>query len=196
VKKTRAGGRKNGAGQRTPATRDLLLNAAEALMCDEGYAAVTSRRLGEKAGVTSPLIHYYFASMDDLFVALYRRHAEQSLSSLAQALQEGDVFETLWRQSRNSDNAVFFMEFMALGNHRKAVRAVMVEYAQEYRRLQYDAVRGYLKEQGLQPGISPDAAVVLIAGTGFLLGLESRFGMSFGHQSVEEAITRLCAKDG
>lgn len=176
-----------------PATRDLLLDAAEALMREEGYAAVTSRRLGDKAGVTSPLIHYYFASMDDLFVALYQRHAEQSLPLLKQSLDSGNVLETLWNQSRNSADAALFLEFAALSNHRKAVRAEMVKYAEQYRSIQYDAIQRFLKDRGLKPTMDPAAAIIFIAGTGLLLGLESSFGMTFGHQKAQELVTAAIA---
>lgn len=169
-------------------TRDVLLDAAEALMREEGYAAVTTRRLGEKAGVTSPLIHYYFASMDDLFVALYQRHAEKSLPLLKQSLQSGNVLETLWNQSRNSADAALFLEFAALSNHRKAVRAEMVKYAEQYRAIQHDCINRFLKERELKPAMDPAAAIIFIAGAGLLLGLESRFGMTFGHQKAEELV--------
>ncbi len=57
--------------------RGVLLDAAEALMLEEGYAAVTSRRVADKAGLKPQLVHYYFRTMDDLFLAVFRRRAEQ-----------------------------------------------------------------------------------------------------------------------
>ena len=51
-------------------TRTHLLDAAEQLMREEGYAAVTSRRVAAKAGLKPQLVHYYFRTMDDLFIAL------------------------------------------------------------------------------------------------------------------------------
>ena len=68
-------------------TRSVLLDAAEALLLEEGYAAVTSRRVGERAGANSALIHYYFESMDGLFVELFRRGAERGLERQTAALQ-------------------------------------------------------------------------------------------------------------
>src|SRR5580693_6739527 len=54
-------------------TREAILAAAETIMTEEGYAAVTSRRVAEKAGLKSQLVHYYFGTMDELFVAVYER---------------------------------------------------------------------------------------------------------------------------
>ena len=71
-------------GAETSQTRARLLDAAEALMFDEGYAAVTSRRVAARAELKPQLVHYYFRTMDDLFLALYRRRAEQGLQARVQ----------------------------------------------------------------------------------------------------------------
>ena len=59
--------------------RGLLLDAAEQLMIEEGYAAVTSRRLASKAGLKPQLVHYYFRTMEELFLEVFRRRAEEGL---------------------------------------------------------------------------------------------------------------------
>ena len=56
-------------------TRARLLDAAEQLMLREGYAAVSSRRVAAEAGIKPQLVHYYFRTMDDLFLETYRRRA-------------------------------------------------------------------------------------------------------------------------
>src|SRR5262249_23627983 len=53
-------------GDESSATRALLLEAAEDLMREEGYPAVTTRRLAGRVGVSNQLVHYYFRTMDDL----------------------------------------------------------------------------------------------------------------------------------
>lgn len=57
--------------------RIVLLDAAEQLMIEEGYVAVTSRRVAERAGLKPQLVHYYFRTMDDLFLAVFVRRAEE-----------------------------------------------------------------------------------------------------------------------
>ena len=64
----------------------MLLDAAERVMIAEGYAAVTSRRVAAEAGLKPQLVHYYFATMDDLFLAVFRRRAEVGLERQAAAL--------------------------------------------------------------------------------------------------------------
>ena len=43
-------------------TRTALLDAAAAVMLEEGYAAVTTRRLAQRAGVNNGLVSYYFVT--------------------------------------------------------------------------------------------------------------------------------------
>jgi DNA-binding transcriptional regulator YbjK len=45
-----------------------LLDAAERLLVDVGYAGITTRRLAEEAGVNHGLVHYYFGSIENLLV--------------------------------------------------------------------------------------------------------------------------------
>ena len=57
-------------GAESSTTRQALLDAAEQVMREEGYAAVTSRRVAQRAGLKPQLVHYYFRTMDELFLAL------------------------------------------------------------------------------------------------------------------------------
>src|SRR5215218_5058231 len=78
------------------ATREALIAATAQIMLDEGYAAATSRRVAAKAGVKPALVHYYFPSMDDLFVAVLRAGAEANLKRQRQAFAETNPLHSLW----------------------------------------------------------------------------------------------------
>ena len=103
-------------------TRDALLDAAEALMREEGYAAVTSRRIASRAGLPNA-IHYYFATMDDLFIELFWRGANRSLTEQAKALRSPQPLWAFWDLLLERRNGDLNTEFVALANHRKAIRA-------------------------------------------------------------------------
>src|ERR1700760_4235322 len=103
--------------------RGVLLDAAEALMLEEGYAAVTSRRVADKAGLKPQLVHYYFRTMDDLFLAVFRRIAEQGLAVHAAALKTEQPLWALWLFGMDPTATRLTMEFMGLANHRKVLRA-------------------------------------------------------------------------
>ena len=140
--------------------RGVLLDAAEQLMLEEGYAAVTSRRVAEKAGLKPQLVHYYFRTMDDLFLAVFRRRAEEGLEVQAQVLQAPQPLWALWRFSTDPAATAITMEFMALANHRKALRAEIAYYAERFREEQRKALSTVLERYGGRPGEVPPAGVV------------------------------------
>lgn len=72
------------------AARDQLLEAASALMTEEGRFDVSLHQIGRKAGVTAPLVKYYFGSKDGLLVALAQRDTAGSLAQL-EALMAMDM---------------------------------------------------------------------------------------------------------
>ena len=85
-----------GTGPKGAAKRTLLLDTAERLIVEEGYAAVSTRRVGLEAGVKPPLVHYYFPTTDDLLLAVYQRAAEQAHQRTLDALGSPEPLEALW----------------------------------------------------------------------------------------------------
>lgn len=63
--------------------REMLLDAASALMIEEGTFDVSLHQIAKKAGLTAPLVKYYFGSKDGLLVALAQRDTEKSLAQLS-----------------------------------------------------------------------------------------------------------------
>lgn len=187
--------RRQKLGQENSATRTAILDAAEILMQEEGYAAVTSRRLGAKAEVRPQLVHYYFATMDDLFLAVLRRRAERGLELATQTLETDRPLRVLWEQSRNLGGAAMHLEFLALANHRKVIRTEMARYGERLRQIQEDALVRYFRQRGIEPQIPPGAVTMLMASVGLLLVVESTLGMSHAHLEtealVEDALRRF-----
>ena len=92
-------------GTETSETRVRLLDVTERIMIDDGYAAVSSRRIAKDAGVTPALVHYYFGTLDDLFLALLRRRAEQQLARQQRKLSAERPLRSLWEASKDRDGA-------------------------------------------------------------------------------------------
>jgi AcrR family transcriptional regulator len=176
--------------------RSVLLDAAEQLMLEEGYAAVTSRRVAQKAALKPQLVHYYFRTMDDLFLAAFRRRAEDGLRLQAQALQSPQPLWALWRFSTDPAATAVTMEYVALANHRKALKAEIAYYAERFREEQCKAVSTVLDRYGIDPAdVPPLVWSVLITGVSQVLVMEQALGMSAGHSEtvafVERYLRRL-----
>ena len=52
--------------------RERLLSGATALFASKGYAATTVREIVERAGVTKPVLYYYFRSKEGIYLDLMR----------------------------------------------------------------------------------------------------------------------------
>ena len=178
-------------GTENSKTRARLLDVTERLMLDEGYAAVSSRRVASEAGVTGALIHYYFPTLDDLFLATFRRGAERNLERHALALESDQPLRKLWEFSIEPIGGVLLIEFVALANHRKSIRREIANYARRFRRLQIELLTDKLKEYGIDPAeLSAETLLVLIAGVSRSIVLEDGLGMTLGHEQTLEFVER------
>ncbi|TYL54829.1 TetR/AcrR family transcriptional regulator [Nocardioides sp. BGMRC 2183] len=65
MSETRARGRRRGS----PDTRALILDAARERFAAGGFAGTTIRAVAQQAGVDPALVHHYFGTKDELFVA-------------------------------------------------------------------------------------------------------------------------------
>jgi AcrR family transcriptional regulator len=177
------------------ATRHALLDAALQLMLHEGYAAVTSRKVAAKAGLKPQLVHYYFRTMDDLFLALVRRGAEQNLERQARALASPSPLRALWKFSTDPAGATLSMEFSALGNHRKAIRAELAAYADLYRKTQSEALATVLEGYGIDVSTFPvEATSVFLTSVAQILVMEDALGLARGHVEMRAAVEGWIAR--
>jgi AcrR family transcriptional regulator len=180
-------------GAESSATRAALIDAAEALMREEGYSAVTSRRVAAKAGLKPQLVHYYFRGMDELYLAVLRRGAEENLTRLAAALQEPQPLRALWAIIRDPRGTRFTAEFAALAQRSEPVRAEIARYAEQFRRMQMQALERHLAARGIEPRIPPVVASVLMVSLSGVLASETSLGISLGHAETE-ALVELCLR--
>jgi TetR/AcrR family transcriptional regulator len=174
-----ASGRRRGV--ESSATRAILIEAAGRLIREEGYAAVTARRVASEAGLKPQLVHYYFSTMDDLFVAVVRRGGELMLEQVATALASGEPLRAVWHLSREAWASSTSMEYLALANRRKAVRNEVRRFSEQVRSVQLAALTRFFEERGIDPSIDPIVTLVLMSSVSQLLMLEEALGMSLGH---------------
>jgi AcrR family transcriptional regulator len=173
------------------ATRTALLDATEELMLDEGYAAVTTRRVGAKAGLNNALVFYYFGTVDNLFIALFRRGAERSLERLERALRSPQPLWAFWELTHDFSSNALVMEFTALANHRKAIRAEIAAYSRRFRTLQLDALSGVLEGYGVDSERWPPASLILLmASFSRFMHIEEGFDLHIGHAETVAVIER------
>jgi AcrR family transcriptional regulator len=177
-------------------TRAQLVDAAEALLLEEGYAAVTSRRVAARAGLKPQLVHYYFRTMDDLFIEVLRRRAERDLERFERAIAADGSLRNLWRLNRDPRGVAFTIELVALAHHRKEIRAEIARYAERFRAAQLEAVTNALVAAGIDDDqLPPVVAQMLMTGLSQVLTLENGIGVDTGHDVtltfVDDLLSRL-----
>ena len=176
-------------------TRAQLLDAAERLLLQEGYAAMTSRRVAAEAGLKPQLVHYYFRTMDELFVAVFRRRADENLARFEQSGDGDPSLHDLWALNADPRGAAFMIELVALANHRKAIRAEVAAYAERWRDRQLDALSTALARAGVgEEQMPPTAALLLMTGLSQMLAIEQALGVTAGHDATVAFIERAIAQ--
>jgi AcrR family transcriptional regulator len=182
-------------GTETSETRNLLLNCVEQLMLEEGYAAVTYRAVAARAGVTGGLVQYYFPKLDDVFTAAIRRRTEQNLDRLVTGLRvHADApLRFLWEYGRDEATAALTVEFTALGNHRKSIRAVIADVTEQVRQVQLDAIRSLMDSDhdDIALRLSPTALLFLLTGVPKLISMEEGAGVVTSHREAVETFERF-----
>ena len=179
-------------GTETSETRFRLLDITERVMIEDGYAAVSSRRVAKDAGVTPALVHYYFATIDDLFLEVLRRRGRQQLERHERFLSSGQPLRALWSFSSQQAGTALLMEFMALANHRKTIRKELAEFADEFRRIELRALSSHLEAYGLaSDDVPPEAVLVGIAALSRTVVMEEALGMSVGLGETRALVERV-----
>jgi TetR/AcrR family transcriptional regulator len=172
-----------------------LLDAAERLLFEVGYAGVTTRRVAEEAGVKHGLVHYYFGSMEELLTQTLERLANRLARALEEHYANPDLpFAEKWRiVSQNwieqpvSRFPKILLELTAMSwNHpelRQRISAVYARYRAIFERYFAEAMREY----GLDESQFPLKVVAAAAGT-FQLGIIVE-GLSQFHEGHQELVT-------
>ncbi len=173
-------------------TRNQIIAATEQVMLEEGYAAATSRRVAARAGANPALVHYYFPTMDALFLAVFRRGAEANLERQRQAMQSDEPVRALWQQAIDPHGTALLLEFMALANHRKEIRNELAAYGERFREGQLSALTFVLRARGIDPAAVPPVLVsMLLASNARTLIMEADLGITLGHRELEEFTENL-----
>jgi AcrR family transcriptional regulator len=173
-------------------TRALILDCTEQLLLDKGYAAISYRTLGAQAGVTGALVQYYFPTFDDLFTALVRDRAERTQRRLEAGLQTARPLRAIWNYAKNEHAAALTAELMAVANHRKKIRAEIVQAGEQARELALAAVSRVGENYTfLGEPVPVDVLVFLITSIPRMVVLERSMGMTTSLAETTEFFERF-----
>jgi AcrR family transcriptional regulator len=175
-------------GRREPF--DALLDAAERMLVEQGYGAITTRRLAEQAGVNPGLVHYYFGSMEEVMVQVLERFTARLIARQRAMYSSDRPFLEKWRaawafQEEDLANGYtkIWLELQAMAWNRPELRARVHHVNEEWRRVLTDALAPALREYGFG-ALSLDATVGLVMTMAQGYALERLSGIDTGHRTL------------
>jgi len=177
------------------AAETALLDAAERLLVDVGYAGITTRRLAEEAGVNHGLVHYYFGSIENLLIRTLERFTER-LIERQRAMYSADVpFIEKWRTSMRfliEEDVRYekvWLELQALSWNRPEMRERLALVDHQWRSVLIDAFAEPREEFDVDMPL--DALVSLVATFNIGIMVERLSGVTTGHAELIEWIDRF-----
>ena len=85
-----------GLHAKAPNARERVLETAIGIFAQKGYAGTSVREIAEQAGVSKPMLYYYFKSKEGLFLAILEMAEDLQKQLLAEVLEsKGNVLDRL-----------------------------------------------------------------------------------------------------
>ena len=169
-----------------------LLDAAERLLVSEGYARISTRRLAQEGGVNHGLVHYYFGSMEELFVQVLERFTAR-LIARQRAMYAADVpfiekWRTAWRFHEEDLAAGYpkiWHELQAMAWNEPGLQERLVRVNGEWRAVLREAFGRAREEYGIATEGPPlDGVVALVMMIAQGAQTERLLGISEGHAEL------------
>ena len=137
-----------------------------------GHAGITTRRLAAEAGANQGLVHYYFGSMDEVFVQVLVRFTGR-LVARQREMYAADVpfiekWRAAWRFQEDDLEAGYskiWMELQALSWNHPDLRPRVARVNDEWRSVLRDAFRRAADDYGLDRDRFPVEALVAMTMT-------------------------------
>jgi AcrR family transcriptional regulator len=162
-----------------------LLDAAERLLVEIGYARITTRRLAEEAGVNHGLVHYYFGSMENVLVRVLERFTER-LTARQRTLYAADIpFIEKWRKAmtylvgEDVEYEKIWLELQALAWNSPALADRVARVNDEWRAVLTEAFEEPRRAYGIDMPLDALVSLVITFNEGIIL--ERAQGITTGH---------------
>jgi AcrR family transcriptional regulator len=170
------------------AAEDALLDAAERLLVETGYAGITTRRLAEEAGVNHGLVHYYFGSNENLLVRALERFTDGLIDRQRELYATDVPFVEKWRTAMRylvSEDVTYekiWLELQALAWNDDGLRERLARVNGEWRAVLTEAFEQPHRELGIDMPLEALVALVMTFNIGMIV--ERLGGVDTGHREL------------
>jgi AcrR family transcriptional regulator len=180
------------------AAEEALLDAAERLLADVGYAGVTTRRLAEEAGLNHGLVHYYFGSNENLLVHALERFTGRLIARQKQLYAADLPFSEKWRTairylvSEDASYEKIWLELQALAWNNADMRDRLAGVNSEWRAVLTEAFEQPRRELGIELPLTALVSLVMTLNIGIMV--ERLGGIETGHRELLEWIDQWISR--
>jgi len=166
---------------------EALLDAAERLLVEAGYAGITTRRLAAEAGVNHGLVHYYYGSLENLLVQVLERFTARMIERQRAMYAAEMPFIEKWRTAMrylvaDSDYQKVWWELQALAWNRPELREHVAHVDDEWRAVLTEAFAEPHQRYGLELPLDALVSLVITFNAGVIL--QRLAGITTGHQEL------------
>jgi TetR/AcrR family transcriptional regulator len=171
----------------TSTPEEALLDAAERLLVDVGYAGISTRRLAAEAGVNHGLVHYYFGSLEHLLVQVLERFTARMIERQRAMYAAETPFREKWRTAMrylvaDTDYQKVWWELQALAWNRPDLRGRVAKVNAEWRAVLSEALAEPHERYGLEMPLDALVSLVMTFNSGIIL--ERLAGVTTGHREL------------
>ena len=173
-------------------TEDRFLDAAERLLAETGHAGITTRRVAEEAAANHGLVHYYFGSIENLFVRVLERFTDRLIERQRILYSSDAPFIEKWRQAMLylvSEDVAYekiWLELQALAWNRPELREPLARVNDEWRAVLTEAFAEPRERYGIEMPLDALVSLVMTFNEGVIL--ERLSGIETGHAALLEWI--------
>jgi AcrR family transcriptional regulator len=173
--------------ERRAEVKQQFLDAAERLLVEVGHEGITTRRLAAEAGANHGLVHYYFGSMDNLFVEVLERYTDRLIRRQREMYAADVSFLEKWRTAmryleEDLPYQKVWLELEALAWNRPELRDRVAGVNAEWRSVLTEAFAPAREELGIEAPL--EALVSLVATFNEGIFLERALGIETGHREL------------
>ncbi len=120
---------------------EAVLDAATAILIDEGYAKLSTRKIAARAGMHVGHLQYYYATKQDVIRAMLERYLDQATGRVAARIARtgGDpdacalsALDAILADQESAETCRFFWELWALAARDATIATAMRAFYQRY----------------------------------------------------------------
>ena len=155
------------------------------------YLKSTQAMYAAEAGVNNGLVHYYFGSMEEVFVQVLERFTVKLIERQREMYSADVPFLEKWRtawgyQEEDIDDGYskIWLELQAMAWNNSDLRERVAKVEDEWRAVLTEAFTTALREYGVEDRFPPEAMVPMVMTFAQGFTLERLMGITTGHEEL------------